>query len=198
MNRFGAFVLLTLIVLFYEAEVLCHRLNLYAILNDSTVEGEGTFGKGSPCKSCDVIILDAKGEEVSKDKTDQMGRFKIPLNKEHIKGPLKVILDAGSGHRAEWMIDVKGESKETIPLEKSQDLLGSQSTLVQEKAVGLSESELRTLIQQELQKALEPIKQELLGLHNPGIGFREIIGGLGYIFGIAGLALYLYDKKRYK
>lgn len=199
MIRFCIYLLLlsNLGLLFFETEVFGHRLNVYAILSGSTVEGEGTFGRGSPCKDCDVVILDSKGKELSKGKTDQEGRFRIALKSEDLEGPLKVILDGGAGHRAEWMIDLQGEAREGPSVQKNKERVEGQAFSDPGKVVGFSESEVRALIQEELQKALEPIRKELIGLHGSGPGISEIIGGLGYIFGIACLVLYLYGRKRY-
>jgi len=63
-----------------------------------------------------------------------------------------------------------------------------------EAANAVTEEQLRKIVSEELDKKLAPINHDLDQLSNSGPGMTEIIGGIGYIFGLMGL--YFYFKKR--
>ncbi len=45
-----------------------------------------------------------------------------------------------------------------------------------------------------LSKELVPIKRDIAELKEPKIDFRDILGGIGYIFGIMGIILYFKSR----
>lgn len=175
-------------------EGICHRVNVYAVLNGDTVEGEGGFGKGRPCISCEVIISDGEGNELKRDKTDQEGKFKVQVPQEALPKVRKVILEAGPGHRGEWEVVATTPSAEGA--KESSQSMPPERGLYTEVAANIQESSLRKIVREEVRNALSPLAHELVALRESGPGITEIIGGIGYIFGIAGVILYLRSTKK--
>jgi nickel transport protein len=52
------------------------------------------------------------------------------------------------------------------------------------------------MIDESLDRKIAPIANMLASLNDRGPGLTEIIGGIGYICGLAGVALYLASRKR--
>jgi nickel transport protein len=73
----------------------------------------------------------------------------------------------------------------------------SNPWILHDEVVG-SPKELAALIDRELQKQLAPIKsllaEILKELQEPS--FSEIIGGIGYIFGLFGIIAWAYSRKK--
>ena len=81
--------------------VEAHRVNLFAWVEGDMVYVESKFSSAKPVKSGKIIVSDSVGTELLNGTTDENGKFsfKIPRKIE-----LKIVLEAGTGHRAEWTI----------------------------------------------------------------------------------------------
>ncbi|MDO5484210.1 MAG: hypothetical protein Q4F27_04805, partial [Desulfovibrionaceae bacterium] len=52
------------------------------------------------------------------------------------------------------------------------------------------------IVRDELQKQLGPVKQSLTALQNREPGMVEIFGGIGWIVGLAGMAMLVANRRR--
>lgn len=80
-----------------------HRVNLFAWVEGDNVYVESTFSGGKKVKAGKIIVTDPQGNELVKGTTDGQGNFSFKVPK---KTDLKIVLIAGTGHRAEWTIPV--------------------------------------------------------------------------------------------
>lgn len=78
-----------------------HRVNLFAWVEGDTIYVESKFSGGKRVNAGKIIVSDSKGTELLSGTTDENGEFsfKVP-----VKTDLKIILEAGTGHRTEWTI----------------------------------------------------------------------------------------------
>lgn len=78
-----------------------HRVNLFAWVEGDMVYVESKFSSAKPVKAGKIIVSDSGGTALLSGTTDENGKFsfKIPRKME-----LKIVLEAGTGHRAEWTI----------------------------------------------------------------------------------------------
>ena len=81
--------------------VYAHRVNLFAWVEGDTVYVESTFSGGQGVKAGQITVTDPQGTEILSGTTDENGKFSFKAPK---KVELKIILLAGTGHRAEWTI----------------------------------------------------------------------------------------------
>jgi len=61
-------------------------------------------------------------------------------------------------------------------------------------AVGLSKEEVQKIVEDSLDKKLRPIVRMMTESKNTKPSLTEIIGGIGYIFGLMGIALYFKNR----
>jgi len=80
-----------------------HRVNLFAWVEGDTVHVESKFSGGKKVKAGKIIVTDPQGNELVKGTTNEKGEFAFKIPK---KTDLKIVLLAGTGHRAEWIIPV--------------------------------------------------------------------------------------------
>jgi nickel transport protein len=78
-----------------------HRVSVFAWVQGDTVHVETKFSGGKKVKGGRIVVTDSSGVELLTGKTDNSGEFsfKIPRRTD-----LKIILEAGMGHRAEWTV----------------------------------------------------------------------------------------------
>ena len=125
-------------------------------------------------------------------KTNDQGEFSFKIPE---KTDLRIVLDATMGHGAEFLLkasDLPGVSE--IPKQEIEKR-GSQETA--SPPVQGNEEQIRKMMEKVLDSRLNPIIRSLARLQEKrGPGITEIIGGIGYIFGIMGLVLYFRSRKR--
>ncbi len=62
-------------------------------------------------------------------------------------------------------------------------------------AVGVSSGELQNIVNTALEAKLGPIRRELAEMRVSRPGFSEILGGIGWLVGVAGIALYFKGRR---
>jgi nickel transport protein len=84
-----------------------HSVHVFAIVENGQISGEGSLSGGNAVKNGVITILADDGEQVLySGKTDQDGRFSVPMEQLDLPEPINLVvrLDAGPGHRSQWQI----------------------------------------------------------------------------------------------
>jgi nickel transport protein len=127
---------------------------------------------------------------LARGSTDSKGRFSFSLQRASLK-EIRVTVDAGMGHHAFQILHLEPVAEPVV----------SPSAAVQEgdceKASDhllLSSEMMREIVRGEL----EPLKNMLLSLRREQekAGITEILGGIGYIFGIVGICMWYRGGRR--
>jgi hypothetical protein len=79
-----------------------HRVNLFAWIEGDTVHVESKFSGGKRVNAGKITVLDSEGGELLSGITNENGEFSFKIPK---KTDLKVVIEAGEGHRGEWSIN---------------------------------------------------------------------------------------------
>lgn len=208
--RLFLYVIIAVMGLVFSAEsAFAHKVTIFAWVEGDTVFTQSKFSGGRKAQESSVVVYDTQGNRLLEGKTDEKGEFAFKVPK---KTGLKVVLKASMGHLAEWVIPVEeiiaaandriseppktlvqGAAKETPP----------DSTVVKAEGSGpvpapvyLQQQELQKMIDESLDRKIAPIVNMLASLMDRGPGLTEIMGGIGYIFGLVGVALYVANRKR--
>jgi nickel transport protein len=170
------------------SSVQAHGVSLYAWVEGDKVHTESSFALGRQVQGGLIRVYDASGKRLLEGRTDQEGRFRF----KNPGGVLKIVVDAGMGHRGQYVLsqgparpgktgDSAGEVEE-----------GSDDHRPRPPDVG----EIRKMMEEVLEARLQPIQRELAEIRKEkGPGFSEVVGGLGFIFGVMGLIMYLRSRK---
>ena len=183
-----------------------HRVNLFAWIEGDTVFLESKFAGGRKVKAGKVIVTDPAGRELLRGVTDDQGEFsfKIP---EHTD--LKIILIAGQGHQAEWTIPAPEiEQTPAAALKESNagkpassttaDTAPSSAPAIESMAAApaIDLQQLEILIEKILDQKLKPITKMLAEARDRSPSVSDILGGLGYILGLIGIAVYFHSRRQ--
>jgi nickel transport protein len=76
-----------------------HRVNIFAWVEGGRVFVECKYPDGTKVHEGVIRVIDSAGKELLKGKTNDKGEFSFKAPKID---NLKVVLEAGMGHRAEW------------------------------------------------------------------------------------------------
>ncbi|WP_051693954.1 hypothetical protein [Desulfohalovibrio reitneri] len=177
------------LLVFLAAGAQAHRVNVFAYVEGESIHVSGTFPGGGPAKDCRVLALGPSGAELAETATDDRGEAVLPVPDEARDGSmdLTVALEAGQGHRDEWV----------VPATEIASAMGVETTeaaapKVEEAAepasgeeMSVSRAELRRIISAEVAAQVRPVK-DMLARRESGPGLAEVVGGLGWIVGLAG------------
>jgi nickel transport protein len=187
-----------------------HKVTIFAWVEGDMVHTQSKFSRGRPAKNSIIVVYDKEGNQLLEGRTDEQGEFSFEVPK---KTDLKVALKASMGHLAEWNISAeeitgaapasegttssKGERKVdtqgAVPIGRP-EISGHQP--IATTTGGLSPEEIKILIDQAMDKKLAPITNMLTESLGRGPKVSDVVGGLGYIVGLVGVALYVTNRRK--
>jgi len=182
-------------------EAWAHRLSVFAYVEGDAVRVESKFGSGRACQECDAQVVDSgSGAALASGKTDAEGRFGYaPASKP--TADVKIVIAAPGGHQGEWTLSVAelaqlgARSEGAASVSKTVPAAASQAP-AHSRLMEVDEQRLRALVAEELEKKIAPLRAMLVNGKLGGPSVSEIAGGIGYIIGLAGLAVLLKGRRR--
>lgn len=203
----------------FPVSVQAHAVYIFAWADGTRICTQSYFSKSRRVKGGEVSMADSRGQVLYTGRSNSDGElcFTPPGEAQD----LTFTVAAGQGHQAQYLFPAAevrivlaakagGEKAPApqAPAEKAapkpepsplseKNLSGQELTEEQLPPPGSHEA-LRTVIQEELRQQLGPIRRALAEQNEDRTPkLRDIIGGLGWIIGLAGAgALYSTRKKR--
>jgi len=173
-----------------------HRVNIFAWVEGDTVLVECKYPDGREVYEGVIRVLDSAGKELLNGKTNTKGEFSFKVPRQD---DLTIVLEAGMGHRADWPLSKQdlapaGESAvPSAPAPKTE----APSPAAKESAPGAA-SPLPAGIDQAIEKALDkklaPVMRMLAEMREQKVRLTDVLGGIGYIIGLVGVAAYFKRK----
>ncbi len=204
-----------LFLLFTTHSALAHKVRVFTYVDGDKIVGETAFSGGRAPKNSEIVVKDASsGKLLTTTKTDDKGNFSFPIPAEakEKKLDLLIIVKAGEGHQGQWKMTADEYLEDTVPLEKNADAgtssqvdsnsqvlvpapaAASQATATQ--SVIIDQAALKKIIDDSLDKKLAPVKRMLSESMDQGPGLQDILGGIGFLIGIAGIISYINAIKK--
>lgn len=184
---------------FAPQPAMAHKLLVMAWIQGDQLVGEAAHGDGSFAANARVALLDGEsGAELLSFSADEHGDFQTPLPAEVLaRGkPLLVRVEDGAGHRAEYVID----ARESAPAAQAADL-EADPLVVQAEAHGheaeifVDQEMIARMVREAVRQEVAPLRREIIALSQSGPGISEVLGGIGYIIGLAGLGFWLLRRR---
>lgn len=195
---------------------------VYAI--GSTIEGEAGFSNGDMAKAgTPVLIQTREGRKLGATTTDAEGFFSFEAreNVDH-----HFVIDMSAGHLLKLVLpadELPANLSAQTPQQGSDSAQqASVSTTANAASVtantestsqvnlyapanGINNlnsavirpDELQAMIEQAVARQVKPLRQELAA-YKEKAGFQDILGGIGYIFGLCGLGIWWQQRKQKK
>lgn len=202
--RYAVALLLALWMLMPGA-VHAHRLSVFAWVEGDTAHVQGKFAGGNYVQGGQVTVSGPDGAELITGQTDDQGTFSFQIPR---KSDLKVVISAGMGHQGDWTIradEITAPLPEPMtassrPAEPSPDrgsarTADAPSPSEAERAAAVTPEAVSAAVEQALDKKLTPVIR-MLAEERQAIGPTEIFGGIGYIFGLVGVAAYFASRRK--
>ena len=198
------------------ASALAHRVNIFAWTEGNEVVAECGFNGGNKVKQGQVVIFDAAtGAKLAEGRTDDLGVYRFPISAEGKAHGVRIVIKAGEGHQNEWTVDAAelatiqpGSAATSAPAaapaapvapaaastSQPQAAPKADKSPAQQTA-NISAAEMQNIVNTALDAKLGPIRKELAEMRVARPGFSEIFGGIGWLVGLAGIALYFKGRR---
>jgi nickel transport protein len=174
------------------SKVWAHKVNVFAWVEGDTVFVEGYFHGGKKSRDSLVEVFNPAGTKLLEGRTNETGEFsfKIPEQTD-----LKIVLTASMGHKNDFTISASdlggsGSLPSSEPAKKHVHSVG--------ESVPVSNDihQLETIIDEALDRKLAPVIKLIRDKRKEGPTISQIVGGIGYIFGLFGLVMYLKSRNK--
>lgn len=167
-----------------------HKVMVFALAEDGRIHVEGYFADGKKAQDSLVEVFDPQGAKLLEGRTDKEGSFSFQIPE---KTSLRIVLTASMGHKAQFIVpeDEIGPSSQPMNVTKTavgQVRKGKEMDL-------LGPEQIRTIVDEELDKKLDPLIRAVLQSQAKGPSIHEVLGGIGYIVGIMGVIMYFRSKR---
>lgn len=187
-------VIVALFVIIYPATIaMAHKLNVFAYSEDSSILGEAYFNDGAPARNCEVLVkAEGDGSVVGRGWTDEDGKFSVNIDPSNRK-IVTVVVGGGMGHLGRVNINLSSFDNSTNMSDSNFiDKLPTEEEQIENLVVTLDEKEIASIVKSVLRSEIEPLHAEIIQLRKElsKPGFNQIMGGVGYIFGLIGIALW--------
>ena len=194
----AGFIVFLMLFFFGTGLARAHKVNVFAWVEGDTVFIESKFSGGKRVKGGMITVSDLRGNQLLSGKTNNRGEFSFKIPK---KTTLKIVLVAGMGHRGEWTIPV--EEIEMVSVIEMRESVQQETAENEPKSIMRSipapkpcSDEIQLAVEKALDKKLKPIMKLLAESREQGPTFHDIFGGIGYIFGLVGLATYIHYRRK--
>ena len=207
-------VVLAAFILGTAVSAQAHRVNIFAWTEGNEVVAECGFNGGNKVKQGQVVIFDAAtGAKLAEGRTDDLGVYRFPISAEGNAHGVRIVIKAGEGHQNEWTVDAAelatiqpGTAATSAPAVSPAVAPAAASTLQPQAApkadkspaqqtANISAAEMQNIVNTALDAKLGPIRKELAEMRVARPGFSEIFGGIGWLVGLAGIALYFKGRR---
>jgi len=191
MKRIMSPVILLLSSLFSVAAI-AHNVVGGVYATGFEIEGEAGFSNGSMANAGTIVkIFDQSGSPLGEVETDDEGFFTFTAKKRitHV-----FEIDMGAGHQLTMQLPA-----EELPESLSAGSSNAQSTtnpslLVRHGSPDNVDQITVLMLEKAIAKQVKPLRKEIQSLKEKS-GLRDILGGIGYIFGLLGLVAFLRERK---
>jgi nickel transport protein len=182
------------LLLLTPAPALAHKLNIFAQVQGTTIVGRVYFPGDVAARQTVVIARDRSGHELERTKSDDKGVFTFPA-KEKID--YQITVETADGHAASYSLSAT-ELPDSLPASASVPATQSQASSKESDSRGAAAnggdpSSISDEIKA-LQKQIQALRIQVDQLEQQ-LRFRDVLGGIGYILGLAGLGFYFKTRQ---
>jgi nickel transport protein len=175
------------------SQVSAHKVNVFAWVEGERVFVEGYYPGGKKAQNSLVEVYNSSGAKLLEGRTNEKGEFSF---KRPAREELTIVLTAGMGHKNDFTITAGDNGRsEPVPAERVAE---ERDNRVTPSSTTTDMDQLEVMIEQALDRKLEPVIKLIRDTRKEGPGVTEILGGMGYIFGLFGIVMYFRSRNRSK
>jgi nickel transport protein len=174
-----------------------HRLKVFVRVEAGEILGSAYFVGGAPASGAEVRVLGPDGSVLATLVPDGEGRFRY---RPAAPGDYVVEAASGDGHVARWQLATKEfAAGATAPAGQLKATGHAEAAGASETVTGgppqallpapVPDPALAALVEDAVARQVGPLREQLQSYEDK-VRLHDVLGGIGYILGLAGLALW--------
>jgi nickel transport protein len=185
------------LLLLAPAPALAHKLNVFAHVDGATIVGRAYFTGDTAARHVDVIARDPSGRELGRAKTDDGGNFTLPVR---VRTDHRLTAETPDGHASGAYVVPAAELPGDVPADanlRGQETSRPDSVSTARDAGPAPVGDLASTSArlESMQKQIEFLRQQI-DESEQRLRLRDLLGGIGYILGLAGIAAYMKSRQK--
>jgi nickel transport protein len=169
-----------------------HGLKALVTVEGTSLVGSAHLTPGRPLRHATVTVTDADGNVLATTITDDAGHFEVEAKRrvDH-----RITVGGADGHVATYTVRADELPDSLLPSPPNplpQAGEGSNKTL---PALPAPDADWRAFIDQSIARQVRPLREQL-DAYQEKIWWHDVLGGIGYILGLGGLAFGLSERRR--
>ncbi|MDA3833292.1 MAG: hypothetical protein PF495_07840 [Spirochaetales bacterium] len=184
-KRFYLYSFFMFLPLVFGTDCLAHKITVFGYVDQGMVKTESKFSGGRAAKQCQLSVLTGDSP-VFVGLTDDLGMLDFPIPEP--PSAFDIFVSCGDGHKGQWRINAEELGAPPEPHIHAKEALP-------ERVISRDSSAIRLIVREELAAELGPMKRQLAQLQQDTVSLADIMGGLGYFLGLAGLASYMRYRR---
>ncbi|MGD9744338.1 MAG: hypothetical protein AB7V53_16970 [Dongiaceae bacterium] len=171
-----------------------HRLKVFATVEYGAIDGYGFFIGGGRPQAATFIVQDGTGAELFRGRTDIEGGF--TWRPDH-GGDFVVVIDAGDGHVAQARIaasrfaDYEGGIIAPALAGETADASAPVDSAAPDDLARMIDASVDRAVSRQIRPLLEAYEAA-----DGKVRFNDVVGGIGMIVGLAGMAMWGLARRR--
>lgn len=164
-----------------------HKVKLFATVTGEIIAGYVYFPGGARAQAVPVKIFLSDNQLQDTVLTDEHGEFQFHAK---VHATHRLVANLGEGHLAEYVVDVS-EFSDRLPTSAHEPASVAPLT---PPAQNCSVSEQLPEIAKVVSQQIRPLREQLEA-YQEKIWLHDILGGIGYIFGVMGMLFYIAKRR---
>lgn len=191
-NRSSLAVFLAIALVCTARVAQAHKINLFATAEGRKISGRAYFSRGEGAQNVKVEVTGPKGEKLAELRTDKEGKFEFTAR---FRCDHKFVVTTIDGHKASYTVTAD-ELPEVLP-----PLGDAAPTPVAAPAPKIPAPapppDVEAMVERAVSRQIAPLRRDIKA-YQEKVRIHDVLGGLGYIFGLCGVAFYFLGTARKK
>ena len=182
---------MVIVLLAFPTSASAHQLNVFARVDGTAIRGKAYFRGGAPAQKVTVTALDPAGKELGRTATDEQGQFVLEV---HWRCDHRLVVETPDGHGGEYTIHA-AELPEGLPAENLPGDPTADIASVPAKDPAAAPPAAKAASDGQLLAEIRGLREQL-AQYEARTRFRDVLGGIGYILGLSGVAFYVVGSRK--
>jgi len=175
-----------LLCLVFPGTGQAHRLRVFAYPDHGQIVVTASFAHNRPVAGGEVRATLKNGQVLFQGKTNSKGELRFPRPDIPPGEPLTITVSGGPGHQGTWILTPEDLGQQQTPpgaaLSSGMPPARPAQTTQDRQA-----EKIDTIVAQAVAREIAPLKAMLAHHLDNGPSWQNIIGGIGWIVGLAGI-----------
>lgn len=191
----GTMLFTLLLLSLLTASAMAHSVRCFATYDGTRISGYAWLGGGGRPHEVPYTVTDADGRLLHEGVTSERGEFSFEP-----AGPLDHVIrvTAGPGHVGTFTVSAAelgtAQKKQPEPSAPATEPSKNTDDDAPQADSGLQAAELADAVNRAMARQLAPLRRQIEA-NAARRRLQDVIGGVGYLVGIAGIAFYLLGRR---